>query len=152
MVTEKQVAITSVFIGMLIPVLTFSYQVISFTGTSSRLVLGLDDLTLWGANILFFWFVLLLACILYTRIRSWAVTGAALSITIIHIGFFCHMSNVGDPKIGALWLVYLLWGVAAFVFSILPACFKPEFLVKSARNSFLFSMLATLFSGIVCVF
>lgn len=88
MMTEKQTAITSVFIGMLIPVFTFSYQVISFTGTSSRLVLDLADLTLWGANILFFWFVLLLACILYTRVRSCAVTGAALSITIIYIGFF----------------------------------------------------------------
>lgn len=147
--TEKQGTIISVLIGMLIPLLTFSYQVVSFTDNGATV--GFTELALWGLNILFFWLALLLACILYTRVRNAAVTGACLAITIVYVGFFCHISNSNDPKSGALWLVYFLWSGSAFVFSMLPACFKPKFLIDSARNSFLFSMVTTFLLGVIYI-
>ncbi|WP_373740877.1 hypothetical protein [Neisseria sp.] len=131
---EKRIAIASVLIGMLIPIGAMLYTAIPT---------NFDEIMYFGINLLLYWGAFCLACVLYTRIRSAAVTGSALTVTLVYMGFFCYIETYKDPKAGALWILYFVWSIIAFVISIIPALVQPKIFTKSAWSAFFSSVLTT---------
>ena len=68
--------------------------------------------------------------ILYTRLRSAAVTSAAL----LALALYVFLS----------WVIYLIWGVACFVLSSLIALFKPAIFIRSAKSAFFSTLIINL--------
>ncbi len=139
----KKTAIINILIGMLIP--------LGYTFYKSSDLSDIHGWWLFISNLLLFWIAFLAICILYIRVHYAAVTGSALTVTSVFIGFAYVIESSGDPKAGALWFFYLAWCVAAFFVSLLFVWIKPKFFIKSSVNAFLLGM-ASVFLGYVFLF
>ena len=134
MTLEKKIAIASVALCLLTSLafsihLLFadSYLVEEETSVRIQIFLGILALS-WGSMIASF--------ILYTRLRSAAVSAAALlafAIYVLLIYLFVKDSVSGDVYI---WLAYSVWCVVCFGLSILIVLFKPTIFTCSAKSAF----------------
>ena len=134
MTLEKKIAIASVALCLLTSLafsiyLVFVASYLDEAETSVRIQIFLGILALsWGAMIASF--------ILYTRLRSAAVSAAALlafAIYVLLIYLFVKDSALGDVYI---WLAYSVLCVVCFGLSILIVLFKPTIFTCSAKSAF----------------
>ena len=134
MTLEKKIAIASVALCLLTSLafsiyLVFVASYLDEAETSVRIQIFLGILALsWGSMIASF--------ILYTRLRSAAVSAAALlafAIYVLLIYLFVKDSASGGVYI---WLAYSVWCVACFVLSMLIVLFKPAIFTCSAKSAF----------------
>ena len=138
MTLEKKIAIASVALCLLTSLafsihLLFADSYVVEEETSVRIQIFLGILALsWGAMIASF--------ILYTRLRSAAVSAAALLAFAIYVLFiYLSVKNSGSGGL-YIWLAYSVWCVACFVLSMLIVLFKPAIFTCSAKSA-LFSTL-----------
>ena len=138
MTLEKKIAIASVALCLLTSLvfsiyLVFVASYLAEEETSVRIQIFLGILALsWGAMIASF--------ILYTRLRSAAVSAAALLAFAIYVLFiYLSVKNSGSGGL-YIWLAYSVWCVACFVLSMLIVLFKPAIFTCSAKSA-LFSTL-----------
>ena len=133
MTLEKKIAIASVALCLLTPLALLLY--FEFTNSyeikiSLRIQLFFRNLVVW------FWSPMIASFILYTRLRSAAVSAAALlafAIYVLLIYLFVKDSASGGVYI---WLAYSVWCVVCFGLSILIVLFKPTIFTCSAKSAF----------------
>ena len=137
MTLEKKIAITSVVLCLLTP-LVFSIHLVS--ADSDLLAQPEPPL---GQILLFFfslaWFTgpMIASFILYTRLRSAAVTSAALLALVLYVFLSYSLLLRDGVQDGSLILdIYLIWGAACFVLSSLIVLFKPAIFIRSAKSAF----------------
>ena len=137
MTLEKKIAITSVVLCLLTP-LVFSIHLVS--ADSDLLAQPEPPL---GQILLFFfslaWFTgpMIASFILYTRLRSAAVTSAALLALALYVFLSYSLLLRDGVQDGSLILdIYLIWGAACFVLSSLIVLFKPAIFIRSAKSAF----------------
>ncbi len=133
MTLEKKIAIASVALCLLTSLafsiyLVFVASYLDEAETSVRIQIFLGILALsWGAMI---------ASFIFTRLRSAAVSAAALlafAIYVLLIYLFVTDSALGGVYI---WLAYSVWCVACFGLSIIIVLFKPTIFTCSAKSAF----------------
>ena len=134
MTLEKKIAIASVALCLLTSLafsihLLFADSYVVEEETSVRIQIFLGILALsWGAMIASF--------ILYTRLRSAAVSAAALLAFAIYVLFiYLSVKNGGSGGV-YIWLAYSVWCVVCFGLSILIVLFKPTIFTCSAKSAF----------------
>ena len=145
MTLEKKIAIASVALCLLTSLafsiyLVFVASYLDEAETSVRIQIFLGILALsWGAMIASF--------ILYTRLRSAAVSAAALlafAIYVLLIYLFVTDSASGGVYI---WLAYSVWCVACFGLSIIIVLFKPTIFTCSAKSAFFSTLIINLLAA-----
>ena len=133
MTLEKKIAIASVALCLLTPLALLLY--FEFTNsyeikTSLRIQLFFRNLVVW------FWSPMIASFILYTRLRSAAVTASALLAFALHALLSYLLAKDGGLGGEFIWLLYSVWGAACFVLSILIVLFKPAIFIRSAKSAF----------------
>ena len=130
---EKKIAIASVALCLLTPLALLLY--FEFTNsyeikTSLRIQLFFRNLVVW------FWSPMIASFILYTRLRSAAVTASALLAFALHALLSYLLAKDGGLGGEFIWLLYSVWGAACFVLSSLIVLFKPAIFIRSAKSAF----------------
>ena len=133
MTLEKKIAIASVALCLLTPLALLLY--FEFTNsyeikTSLRIQLFFRNLVVW------FWSPMIASFILYTRLRSAAVSAAALLAFAIYVLLIYLSVKNGGSGTEFIWPAYSVWCVACFVLSILIVLFKPAIFTCSAKSAF----------------
>ena len=132
MTLEKKIAIASVALCLLTPLALLLY----FEFTNSYEIKTSLRIQLFFLNLARFWTPMIASFILYTRLRSAAVSAAALlafAIYVLLIYLFVKDSASGGVYI---WLAYSVWCVVCFGLSILIVLFKPAIFTCSAKSAF----------------
>ena len=146
MTLEKKIAIASVALCLLTPLallllyfeFTNSYEI----KTSLRIQLFFRNLVVW------FWGPMIASFILYTRLRSAAVTASALLAFALYALLSCLLGKDGGGLVGELiWLLYSIWGAACFVLSSLIVLFKPAIFIRSAKSAFFSTLIINLLAA-----
>ena len=144
MTLEKKIAIASVALCLLTPLallllyfeFTHSYEI-----TSLRIQVFFEILA-W------FWGPMIASFILYTRLRSAAVTASALLAFALYALLSCLLGKDGGGLVGELiWLLYSIWGAACFVLSSLIVLFKPAIFIRSAKSAFFSTLIINLLAA-----
>ena len=145
MTLEKKIAIASVVLCLLTSLafsiyLVFVASYLDEAETSVRIQIFLGILALsWGAMIASF--------ILYTRLRSAAVSAAALLAFAIYVLFiYLSVKNGGSGGV-YIWLAYSVWCVVCFGLSILIVLFKPTIFTCSAKSAFFSTLIINLLAA-----
>ena len=133
MTLEKKIAIASVALCLLTPLALLLY--FEFTNsyeikTSLRIQLFFRNLVVW------FWSPMIASFILYTRLRSAAVTASALLAFALHALLSYLLAKDGGLGGEFIWLLYSVWGAACFVLSSFIVLFKPAIFIRSAKSAF----------------
>ena len=131
MTLEKKIAIASVALCLLTPLALLLY----FEFTNSYEITSLR-IQVFFEILAWFWGPMIASFILYTRLRSAAVSAAALlafAIYVLLIYLFVKDSASGGLYI---WLAYSVWCVVCFGLSILIVLFKPTIFTCSAKSAF----------------
>ena len=133
MTLEKKIAIASVALCLLTPLALLLY--FEFTNSyeikiSLRIQLFFRNLVVW------FWSPMIASFILYTRLRSAAVTASALLAFALHVLLSYLLAKDGGLGGEFIWLLYSVWGAACFVLSSLIVLFKPAIFIRSAKSAF----------------
>ena len=141
MTLEKKIAIASVALCLLTPLALLLY--FEFTNsyeikTSLRIQLFFRNLVVW------FWSPMIASFILYTRLRSAAVTASALLAFALYALLSCLPAKDGGLVGEFIWLIYSVWGVACFVLSSLIVLFKPAIFIRSAKSAFFSTLIINL--------
>ena len=141
MTLEKKIAIASVALCLLTPLALLLY--FEFTNsyeikTSLRIQLFFRNLVAW------FWAPMIASFILYTRLRSAAVTASALLAFALYALLSCLPAKDGGLVGEFIWLIYSVWGVACFVLSSLIVLFKPAIFIRSAKSAFFSTLIINL--------
>ena len=145
MTLEKKIAIASVALCLLTPLALLLY--FEFTNsyeikTSLRIQLFFRNLVVW------FWSPMIASFILYTRLRSAAVTASALLAFALYALLSCLLGKDGGGLVGELiWLLYSIWGAACFVLSSLIVLFKPAIFIRSAKSAFFSTLIINLLAA-----
>ncbi len=145
MTLEKKIAIASVALCLLTPLALLLY--FEFTNsyeikTSLRIQLFFRNLVVW------FWGPMIASFILYTRLRSAAVTASALLAFALYALLSCLLGKDGGGLVGELiWLLYSIWGAACFVLSSLIVLFKPAIFIRSAKSAFFSTLIINLLAA-----
>ena len=132
MTLEKKIAIASVALCLLTPLAFLLY----FEFTNSYEIKTSLRIQVFFEILAWFWGSMIASFILYTRLRSAAVSAAALlafAIYVLLIYLFVKDSALGDVYI---WLAYSVWCVVCFGLSILIVLFKPTIFTCSAKSAF----------------
>ena len=145
MTLEKKIAIASVALCLLTSLafsihLLFADSYVVEEETSVRIQIFLGILA-W------FWGSMIASFILYTRLRSAAVSAAALlafAIYVLLIYLFVKDSASGGVYI---WLAYSVWCVVCFGLSILIVLFKPTIFTCSAKSAFFSTLIINLLAA-----
>ena len=145
MTLEKKIAIASVALCLLTSLafsiyLVFVASYLDEAETSVRIQIFFGILA-W------FWGSMIASFILYTRLRSAAVSAAALlafAIYVLLIYLFVKDSALGDVYI---WLAYSVWCVVCFGLSILIVLFKPTIFTCSAKSAFFSTLIINLLAA-----
>ena len=147
MTLEKKIAITSVVLCLLTP-LVFSIHLVS--ADSDLLAQPEPPL---GQILLFFfslaWFTgpMIASFILYTRLRSAAVTASALLAFALHALLSYLLAKDGGFGGELIWLLYSVWGAVCFVLSSLIVLFKPAIFIRSAKSAFFSTLIINLLAA-----
>ena len=141
MTLEKKIAIASVALCLLTPLALLLY--FEFTNsyeikTSLRIQLFFRNLVVW------FWSPMIASFILYTRLRSAAVTASALLAFALHALLSYLLAKDGGLGGELIWLLYSVWGAACFVLSSLIVLFKPAIFIRSAKSAFFSTLIINL--------
>ena len=144
MTLEKKIAIASVVLCLLTPLALLLY--FEFTNsyeikTSLRIQLFFRNLVAW------FWAPMIASFILYTRLRSAAVTASALLAFALHALLSYLLAKDGGLGGEFIWLLYSVWGAACFVLSSLIALFKPAIFIRSAKSAFFSTLIINLLAA-----
>ena len=145
MTLEKKIAIASVALCLLTPLALLLY--FEFTNsyeikTSLRIQLFFRNLVVW------FWGPMIASFILYTRLRSAAVTASALLAFALYALLSCLLGKDGGGLVGELiWLLYSVWGAVCFVLSSLIVLFKPAIFIRSAKSAFFSTLIINLLAA-----
>ena len=145
MTLEKKIAIASVALCLLTSLafsiyLVFVASYLDEAETSVRIQIFFGILAL-------FWGSMIASSILYTRLRSAAVSAAALlafAIYVLLIYLFVKDSASGGVYI---WLAYSVWCVVCFGLSILIVLFKPAIFTCSAKSAFFSTLIINLLAA-----
>ena len=141
MTLEKKIAIASVALCLLTPLALLLY--FEFTNSyeikiSLRIQLFFRNLVVW------FWSPMIASFILYTRLRSAAVTASALLAFALHVLLSYLLAKDGGLGGEFIWLLYSVWGAACFVLSSLIVLFKPAIFIRSAKSAFFSTLIINL--------
>ncbi len=136
MTLEKKMAIASVALCLLTPLALLLY----FEFTNSYEIKTSLRIQLFFLNLARFWTPMIASFILYTRLRSAAVTASALLAFALHALLSYLLAKDGGLGGEFIWLLYSVWGAACFVLSSLIVLFKPAIFIRSAKSA-LFSTL-----------
>ena len=144
MTLEKKIAIASVALCLLTPLALLLY--FEFTNsyeikTSLRIQLFFRNLVVW------FWIPMIASFILYTRLRSAAVTASALLAFALHALLSYLLAKDGGLGSEFIWLLYSVWGAACFVLSGLIVLFKPAIFIRSAKSAFFSTLIINLLAA-----
>ena len=144
MTLEKKIAIASVALCLLTPLALLLY--FEFTNsyeikTSLRIQLFFRNLVVW------FWSPMIASFILYTRLRSAAVTASALLAFTLHALLSYLLAKDGGLGGEFIWLLYSVWGAACFVLSSLIVLFKPAIFIRSAKSAFFSTLIINLLAA-----
>ena len=137
---EKKIAIASVALCLLTPLALLLYFEFtnSYEITSLRIQLFFRNLVVW------FWSPMIASFILYTRLRSAAVTASALLAFALHALLSYLLAKDGGLGGEFIWLLYSVWGAACFVLSSLIVLFKPAIFIRSAKSAFFSTLIINL--------
>ena len=140
MTLEKKIAIASVALCLLTPLALLLYFEFtnSYEITSLRIQLFFRNLVVW------FWSPMIASFILYTRLRSAAVTASALLAFALHVLLSYLLAKDGGLGGEFIWLLYSVWGAACFVLSSLIVLFKPAIFIRSAKSAFFSTLIINL--------
>ena len=141
MTLEKKIAIASVALCLLTPLALLLY--FEFTNSyeikiSLRIQLFFRNLVVW------FWSPMIASFILYTRLRSAAVTASALLAFALHALLSYLLAKDGGFGGELIWLLYSVWGAVCFVLSSLIVLFKPAIFIRSAKSAFFSTLIINL--------
>ena len=141
---EKKIAIASVALCLLTPLALLLY--FEFTNSyeikiSLRIQLFFRNLVVW------FWSPMIASFILYTRLRSAAVTASALLAFALHALLSYLLAKDGGLGGEFIWLLYSVWGAACFVLSSLIVLFKPAIFIRSAKSAFFSTLIINLLAA-----
>ena len=144
MTLEKKIAIASVALCLLTPLALLLY--FEFTNSyeikiSLRIQLFFRNLVVW------FWSPMIASFILYTRLRSAAVTASALLAFALYALLSCLLAKDGGLAGEFIWLLYSVWGMACFVLSSLIVLFKPAIFIRSAKSAFFSTLIINLLAA-----
>ena len=140
MTLEKKIAIASVALCLLTPLALLLY----FEFTNSYEITSLR-IQVFFEILAWFWGPMIASFILYTRLRSAAVTASALLAFALYALLSCLLGKDGGGLVGELiWLLYSIWGAACFVLSSLIALFKPAIFIRSAKSAFFSTLIINL--------
>ena len=132
MTLEKKIAIASVALCLLTPLALLLY----FEFTNSYEIKTSLRIQLFFLNLARFWTPMIASFILYTRLRSAAVSAAALLAFALHALLSYLLAKDGGLGGEFIWLLYSVWGAACFVLSSLIVLFKPAIFIRSAKSAF----------------
>ena len=141
MTLEKKIAIASVALCLLTPLALLLY--FEFTNSyeikiSLRIQLFFRNLVAW------FWAPMIASFILYTRLRSAAVTASALLAFALHALLSYLLAKDGGFGGELIWLLYSVWGEVCFVLSSLIVLFKPAIFIRSITSAFFSTLIINL--------
>ena len=144
MTLEKKIAIASVVLCLLTPLALLLY--FEFTNSyeikiSLRIQIFFRNLVAW------FWAPMIASFILYTRLRSAAVTASALLAFALHALLSYLLAKDGGLGGEFIWLLYSVWGAACFVLSSLIVLFKPAIFIRSAKSAFFSTLIINLLAA-----
>lgn len=143
MTLEKKIAIASVALCLLTPLALLLYFEFtnSYEITSLRIQLFFRNLVVW------FWSPMIASFILYTRLRSAAVTASALLAFALHALLSYLLAKDGGFGGELIWLLYSVWGAVCFVLSSLIVLFKPAIFIRSAKSAFFSTLIINLLAA-----
>ena len=144
MTLEKKIAIASVALCLLTPLALLLY--FEFTNsyeikTSLRIQLFFRNLVVWFLS------PMIASFILYSRLRSAAVTASALLAFALHALLSYLLAKDGGLGGEFIWLLYSVWGAACFVLSSLIVLFKPAIFIRSAKSAFFSTLIINLLAA-----
>ena len=134
MTLEKKIAIASVALCLLTSLvfsiyLVFVASYLAEEETSFRI-------QMFFVTLAWFWGSMIASFILYTRLRSAAVSAAALLAFALYVLLIYLSVKDGGSGTEFIWPPYSVWCVACFVLSILIVLFKPAIFTCSAKSAF----------------
>ena len=142
MTLEKKIAIASVALCLLTPLALLLY----FEFTNSYEITSLR-IQVFFEILAWFWGPMIASFILYTRLRSAAVTASALLAFALHALLSCLLAKDGGLVGELIWLLYSVWGAACFVLSSLIVLFKPAIFIRSAKSAFFSTLIINLLAA-----
>lgn len=144
MTLEKKIAIASVALCLLTPL---ALLLLYFEFTNSYEITSLR-IRVFFEILAWFWGPMIASFILYTRLRSAAVTASALLAFALYALLSCLLGKDGGGLVGELiWLLYSIWGAACFVLSSLIVLFKPAIFIRSAKSAFFSTLIINLLAA-----
>ena len=143
MTLEKKMAIASVALCLLTPLALLLY----FEFTNSYEIKTSLRIQLFFLNLARFWTPMIVSFILYTRLRSAAVTASALLAFALHALLSYLLAKDGGLGGEFIWLLYSVWGAACFVLSSLIVLFKPAIFIRSAKSAFFSTLIINLLAA-----
>ena len=143
MTLEKKIAIASVALCLLTPLALLLY----FEFTNSYEIKTSLRIQLFFLNLARFWTPMIASFILYTRLRSAAVTASALLAFALHVLLSYLLAKDGGLGGELIWLLYSVWGAACFVLSSLIVLFKPAIFIRSAKSAFFSTLIINLLAA-----
>ncbi len=143
MTLEKKIAIASVALCLLTPLALLLY----FEFTNSYEIKTSLRIQLFFRNLAWFWGPMIASFILYTRLRSAAVTASALLAFALHALLSYLLAKDGGLGGEFIWLLYSVWGAACFVLSSLIVFFKPAIFIRSAKSAFFSTLIINLLAA-----
>ena len=148
MTLEKKIAIASVVLCLLTPHIFSIYLVFADSDVLAQPEPPLGQILLFFFNLAFFTGPMIASFILYTRLRSAAVTSAALLALALYVFLsYSLLLRDGVQDGGLIWVIYLIWGVACFVLSGLIVLFKPAIFIRSAKSAFFSTLIINLLAA-----
>ena len=142
MTLEKKIAIASVALCLLTPLALLLY----FEFTNSNEITSLR-IQVFFEILAWFWGPMIASFILYTRLRSAAVTASALLAFALHALLSYLLAKDGGFGGELIWLLYSVWGAACFVLSSLIVLFKPTIFIRSAKSAFFSTLIINLLAA-----
>ena len=143
MTLEKKIAIASVALCLLTPLALLLY----FEFTNSYEIKTSLRIQLFFRNLAWFWSPMIASFILYTRLRSAAVTASALLAFALHALLSYLLAKDGGFGGELIWLLYSVWGEVCFVLSSLIVLFKPAIFIRSAKSAFFSTLIINLLAA-----
>ena len=143
MTLEKKIAIASVALCLLTPL---ALLLLYFEFTNSYEITSLR-IRVFFEILAWFWGPMIASFILYTRLRSAAVTASALLAFALHALLSYLLAKDGGLGGEFIWLLYSVWGAACFVLSSLIVLFKPAIFIRSAKSAFFSTLIINLLAA-----
>ena len=147
MTLEKKIAIASVVLCLLTPLVFSIHLVFADSDLLAQPEPPLGQILLFFGSLAWFTGPMIASFILYTRLRSAAVTSAALLALALYAFLSYSLSRDGVQDGSLIWVIYLVWGAACFVLSSLIVFFKPAIFIRSAKSAFFSTLIINLLAA-----